>query len=55
MSGRFAAATAIVVGGSRGLGHDVARALRDGGADTVALSRHPGEGIDGGWLRHAEV
>ncbi len=50
MSGRFAGATAIVVGASRGLGHDVARALHDGGADTVALSRHPGE-VDPPWAQ----
>ena len=35
-------AFAIVVGGSRGLGADVARALNAAGAETVAVSRHPG-------------
>jgi NAD(P)-dependent dehydrogenase (short-subunit alcohol dehydrogenase family) len=36
----LAGAFAIVVGGSQGLGADVARALHDAGAQTVALSRH---------------
>lgn len=34
-------AFAIVVGGSRGLGADVARALHAAGAKTVSVSRHP--------------
>ena len=34
-------ALAIVVGGSRGLGEDVARTLHAAGAHTVTLSRHP--------------
>jgi NAD(P)-dependent dehydrogenase (short-subunit alcohol dehydrogenase family) len=38
----IAGAFAIVVGGSRGLGVDVANALHAAGAETVALSRHLG-------------
>jgi NAD(P)-dependent dehydrogenase (short-subunit alcohol dehydrogenase family) len=34
---------AIVVGGSRGLGADVARALHESGADVVVVSRRPAE------------
>lgn len=40
MTDGLAGAFAIVVGGSQGLGADVARVLHESGAQTVAVSRH---------------
>jgi NAD(P)-dependent dehydrogenase (short-subunit alcohol dehydrogenase family) len=42
MSNGIDGALAFVVGGSRGLGRDLASALHAAGARTIALSRHPG-------------